>query len=407
MTETIDPKIRSSQIPPELVVADFNFFAIPVPDGDPALAWKTATETLPPIFWTEKNGGHWIATRGEDIEIIQQDHDRFSMRYMKLPKGRFGMRTPPLEFDPPEHFGYRAVISPGFSPKAVASLEPKIRGAIRNVIDGLEPRGECEFVADVSHVIPITVFLDMMGLDQQDAEMLLSLSQLNILATELEVGQRTRRDMADYLWHSVLDRRAHPKDDLLTLVVNGKVNGRPLTNEEIRAMSTNLLAAGLHTVASMMGNVMRFLAMSQAHRRQLIEDPNLIARAIDELIRRYGIANTARVITRDLEFRGVPLREGDMIQIPNCLYGLDEAKVQEPLTVDFKRPLPIPSAAFGNGPHRCPGAGLGRLEIRVLLEEWLPRIPDFEIKPGTTPKAVVGTSNTMQELWLSWIPRGS
>jgi cytochrome P450 len=404
MTATVTCEPGSGRVPPELAVPDFDFFAIPVPDGDPALAWKQATEALPPIFWTDMNGGHWVATRAVDIETIQLDPDRFSMRYMALPKGRRGMRSPPLDFDPPEHASYRAVISPIFSPKAVARLETNIRTVIRDVIAHVEPRGECEFVDEVSHVLPITVFLDMMGLPREDSDMLLRLSALNTTATELQVTQRARHDMADYLWRDVQDRRANPKDDALTTVVQGRVDGRPLTDEEIRGMSTLLLAGGLHTVASMMGNIMRFLALHPAHRQQLVDDPKLIPRAIDEMIRRHGIANTARIVTRDFEFRGVPLRQGDMIQIPNCLYGLDPERVENPLEVDFHRPLPIPSAAFGNGPHRCPGMALGRIEIRVLLEEWLARIPQFAIKPGTVPRAAVGTSNTMHELFLAWTP---
>jgi len=209
------------------------------------------------------------------------------------------------------------------------------------------------------------------------------------------------------MWRAVEDRRAHPRNDLLGQLIAGKIEGRPINDEELRGTCTLLLGGGLDTVASMLGFIARFLATHPEHRRQLVEQPKLVPRAVDELIRRHGVANTARLVTRDFEFQGVPLREGDMIQIPNCLYGLDEARVDDPLRVDFNRPTPIPSAAFGNGPHRCPGMALARLEIRLFLEEWLPRIPDFHIKAGTIPVAAVATTNSMRELWLSWIPRGT
>jgi len=405
MSEILTQTGVAAHVPADLVDAEFDFFALKVPDGDPPLVWKAVKETHPPIFWTNQNGGHWVATRSEDIEAIQLDHERFSMTEMALPKGRRGMKSPPIDLDPPEHFAYRAIISPAFSPRAVAAVEQTIRIVLRGAIDRVEPLGECEFIRDVSHVLPITVFLGMMGLPQEDAEYLLPLSTLNTQAKELEVTQATRAQMADYLMDKIEDRKRNPKDDVLTRVVQGQVNGRPLDPVELRGMCTLLLAGGLDTVASMMGFIARFLATHPEHRRQLLAEPALVPRAVEELFRRHGIANTARLVTRDIEFQGVALKKGDMIQIPNCLYGIDPEKVPDPLTVNFKREGPIPSAAFGNGPHRCPGLALARMEVRVLLEEWLPRIPDFQIKPGTTPHATIGVTHSMRELWLTWMPR--
>jgi cytochrome P450 len=167
-------------------------------------------------------------------------------------------------------------------------------------------------------------------------------------------------------------------------------------------MSTLLLAGGLDTVASMMGHIARFLATSPPHLEQLVNDRKLIPRAIDELIRRNALVNTTRLVREDIDFHGVHLRKDDMIQIPNCFYGLDPSLVDDPFKVDFHRKPPVPSAAFGAGPHTCPGAALARMEIRVWLEEWLDRIPKFQIKPGTTPWVTVGGTNAMRELWLSW-----
>jgi len=405
MTQAAAQLETPAHIPSELVDPDFDFFALKAPDGDPPLAWKAVKDTHPPIFWTNQNGGHWVATRSDDIETIQLDHERFSMTEMALPKGRRGMKSPPIDLDPPEHFAYRAVISPAFSPKAVAAVEETIRTVLRGVIARIEPLGECEFVRDVAHVLPITVFLGMMGLPQEDADYLLPLSRLNTQAKELEVTQRTRAEMADYLRDKIEDRKINPRDDVLTKVVQGKVNGRDLNEVELRGMCTLLLAGGLDTVASMMGFIARFLATHPEHRRQLIAEPALIPRAIEELFRRHGISNTARLITHDFEFQGVWLKQGEMIQIPNCLFGIDPEKVEDPLTINFKREGVIPYAAFGNGPHRCPGIALARLEIRAFLEEWLPRIPDFQIKPGTRPQATIGMTHSMKELWLSWTPQ--
>jgi len=392
-------------IPPELVVADFDFFALKVPDGDAVLTWRNAVENLPPIFWTNQNGGHWVATRGKDIEAIQLDHVHFSMAEFVIPRGRRGMKTPPIDTDPPKHAGFRMIVSLAFSPKVVAGLEPRIRTVIREVVDRLEPRGECEFIGDVSHVLPITVFLGMMGLPQEDSPMLLPLARINSQAKDAAVSQANRQAMGDYMWRAVEDRRAHPKDDVLTRVVNSKVDGRPISDEELRGMCTVLLGGGLDTVASMMGFIACFLATHSVQRKQLVDKPALIPQAVEELMRRNALVNTSRLVTQDYQFCGVQLRKDDIIQIPNCFYGIDPQIVDEPLTVDFGRPAPVPMAVFGKGPHFCPGAPLARMELRIWLEEWLPRIPDFHIKPGTTPLVTVGGTNSMQELWLSWTSR--
>jgi cytochrome P450 len=136
--------------------------------------------------------------------------------------------------------------------------------------------------------------------------------------------------------------------------------------------------------------------------KQLVDNPALIPQAVEELFRRHGVSNTARVIRKELEFCGVTLKEGEQIQGVSALVGLDEATVPNPMDVDFNRPAPIPHATFGNGPHRCPGSILAKREIVVWLEEWLPRIPEFRIKKGTTPRQQSAMVNTVSELWLEW-----
>jgi len=164
------------------------------------------------------------------------------------------------------------------------------------------------------------------------------------------------------------------------------------------------MTGGLDTVASMMGFVMRFLAMHPEHRQRLLDEPAKIPAAVDEFIRRHGVANTARVVTHDTRFEGVELRAGDRVLVPNNLYGLDDEVFENALDVDFDRADASRHASFGNGPHRCPGANLARLEIRLLLEAWLPVIPDFSMDPERPPLMTTGIGNSIIELPLVWQP---
>src|SRR5260370_30733673 len=176
-------------------------------------------------------------------------------------------------------------------------------------------------------------------------------------------------------------RRAQPGDDLISKFTRAEVGGRPLTDQEITGMVTLVLVGGTDPVVTAMSFAALFLARNPAHRRQLVDNPALIPKAVDELLRRFPIVNQGRCVARDLVYKNIPFKTGDMILLPTTLHGLDERAFPNPLEVNFNRPTPMHST-FGNGPHRCPGSNLGRTEIKVFLEEWLKRIPEFQLQPG-------------------------
>jgi hypothetical protein len=192
---------------------------------------------------------------------------------------------------------------------------------------------------------------------------------------------------------------------LISRVVKAEVNGRPVRQDEVLGMTTLLFFGGLDTVASMLSFVARFLARNASHRRQLIDDPKLIPGAIEEFLRRHGLSNTVRILNEDAELGGVQLKKDDIIMVPISLHGMDERRFPDALSLDFKR-KPV-HATFGNGPHRCPGSNLARTEVRVFLEEWLKRIPEFEITPGEQSRTATGAVNTVTYLPLSWPVDGS
>lgn len=389
---------------PAALVFDFDFYDPPAVKDDVHLAWHRLHDIAPDIFWTPRNGGHWVATRGEAIKEVQTDHVRFSHKYFTLPADPKQLFTPlPLGVDPPDHAPYRKIIMPAFMPKAVDALEAHVRAIAIDLVERIAPRGECDFIADFARHLPIAVFMKVVDLPLADRETLLPWAEVVVRSPDMEARREAHGKMGAYLASWVKQRRAAPGDDLISKIVHAEVRDRPITEEETFSLLTLVLFGGLDTVASLMGFVARFLAMNPAHRRDLIDHPDIRRNAVEELIRRHGVSNTARYVTHDLEFHGVALKHGDMIQIPNLLYGLDDRIVDDPLTVDFRRKR-VPLAAFGNGPHTCPGAVLARRELGVFIDEWLPRIPDFEIKPGTTPEMASGLVNGVTKLELRWDP---
>ena len=388
---------------PRRLVRDVDVFNLPGAEHDVHLAWRRLQQECPEIFWTPRNGGHWIATRADDIEAMQLDHERFSMAALSIPRTEpRSMPAIPISLDPPHHWPFRKLMQPAFLPRAVDRLEDGVRATAIRLIEGLAPQGRCEFVGDFATRLPVTVFMEMMDLPVADMERLRPLAEAATRSPDVAERRSASGAMAQYVMAYVRERREAPGDDLISFVGQGEVEGRPISFEETLSMVVLLMFGGLDTVASMLGFVARFLAESPAHRRQLIDEPALIPNAVDELIRRHGLVNTARLVTEDHDYKGVALRKGDQVQLPNGLAGLDERRFDDPLAVDFHRERPIRHAAFGNGPHTCPGAVLARRELKVFLEEWLPRIPDFRVEPGREPQFAVGMVNTVTVLPLVW-----
>lgn len=391
-------------VPRELVY-DFDCFAIDADDGDVQRAWQRLQYEAPDLFWTPRNDGHWVATRGEDIELMQTDHERFSHRRIDIPRTERKFRGLPLHVDPPEHRKYRALIAPSFAPAAVRSAATRARSVTVQLVEEIAPQGRCEFVGDFAKVLPIVVFLQIVDLPTEDATILVPIAERMIRAQTADDRKAAQAHMADYLRPWLDARHAEPGDDLLSVISTAEVDGRPIAPEEVMGMAMLVMAGGLDTVAAMLSFIVCFLAQHPEHRRQLVEDPELIPSATEELLRRHGLTAIAREVTHDFEFNGVALKQGDLVQVPNVLYGLDARVVDDPLTVDFHRAKPIPHAVFGNGPHRCPGNNLARQEIRIFLEEWLPRIPEFELDPTAGPPQIqTGMVSAVLSLPLRWDP---
>lgn len=392
---------RPEHVPAELV-RDVDLFNLPGAREDVHVAWKRIQTEMPRIYWTPRNKGYWMITRAKDIIQMQLDDEHFSMKGALVPNNPRPFPAPPLDIDPPEHAAYRLLVSPAFSPKVINSVEGAVRDYVIQSIESFVGRGECEFVMDFAKELPVIVFLTMVGLPIEDRFQLMPNADIIAQSNNPEEIHEARLQLMEYVRGKVEERRANPVDDIITKVINADINGKPIDPDYALGMCTLLVSGGLDTVRNMMCYFAKFLATHPDHVKQLIDNPELIPNAVEELFRRHGVSNTARLVRKDVEFCGVQLKAGDQIQGVSALVGLDDETVPDPMRVDFTRPAPIPHATFGNGPHRCPGSILARAEMRIFMEEWFKRIPVFGLKPGTRPDQNAGMVNNIRELWLSW-----
>ncbi|HLZ99896.1 MAG TPA: cytochrome P450 [Steroidobacteraceae bacterium] len=396
---SIELAATPSHVPPELVV-DFDYRDFPGHDSDVHLAWKRLHEG-PDLFWSPRHGGYWVATRAEDIDVMQIDHERFSHRSITVPPEPGRAPLAPLEYDPPRHGPLRSVLSPAFGPRPMQELDADLRQLSSELLDAIQLRGQCEFVDAYAKRLPIVTFLRLVDLPLDDRDELLELTELSVRPKSQADQLRAFSGLQQYIGGWIAQRRTSPGKDLLSRMVNARIGDRAIDEVELGGMMPNVIFGGLDTVASALSFTARCLAENPGVRRRLIDDPKLIPTAIEEFLRRFGIPNTARVVTRDMDYKSVKFRAGDVVLLPKTLHGLDERRFPDPLEIDFGR-VRRPHAAFGDGPHRCPGSFLARLEMRVFLEQWLERIPDFRITPGERVRTSSGAVNGVLHLPLSW-----
>lgn len=388
-----------AHVPKELI-RDFDFMSVPADGEDIYLAWQKLRNE-PDFFWTPHHGGHWVATRFEDIEYMFRNYEEFSSHIQALPKEGVPYVLPPIQLDPPQHTGFRKLLAPFFTPKMIGDLGEKARAITVDLIEGFYFKGQCEFVADFALHMPIGIFMSLVDVPAKDRLPLLEIAEKAVRGKNASDQMEAFAATAAYLAPIVAQRKAKPGTDAISAIANGTVDGRPLTDNEIFAMCSIVLFGGLDTVASMLGLFAKFLAENPAHRRQLIDDPALIPNAVEELLRRHHLVNIARMAAKDFVYKGIDFKQGEAILTPTPLAGLDDRVYDDPLKVDFHR-KGQPHLVFGRGAHQCVGSYLARTELKVFIEEWLKRIPDFHIKPGARAEMRGGRVHTVAHLPLAW-----
>lgn len=399
---------RPDNVPADRVV-DFDLYHPPSVEGGFHEAWALLQkEDTPDLVWTPHNEGHWIATRGKVLAELFAGHERFSCRAYVVPKS-VGLQHQmlPVFLDPPENRPYRDLLTRILTPRRVNDMEGTIRAHATTLIDAVIDDGRCDFIHSYSEQLPVRVFMGLVDLPMADLPQLKTWTDYTV-----HIGGEMNYEQAKHAIYTYLDphieaRIGGDRDDMLSLIVNSTVNGRPLERAEMLNLSMQVLLGGLDTVIGFFGFAMHFLACSPRHRRELVDDPSLIPAAVDELLRRFPVVSLAREVKADIEYDGVQLRKGDMVALPTPLAGTDDRYNSCARDVDFQR-RGGQHVTFGKGPHFCLGAYLARVEVRITLEEWLRRIPEFELEPGARLQWRGGLVGAVEKLPLVWnVPAGA
>jgi cytochrome P450 len=338
-------------------------------------------DRYPDIFFSPRSGGYWVVMSHKLITQVMTDPVHFSSRQGQIPPVEPPLAMIPLSLDPPAHAPYRMALMRHFGAKHINAMAIQIRALAADLIDKAVAGDEFEFVRTVGAGLPVTVFMQMMGLPlsrfDEFRELVLDFFSVIPEPRRIELYLQIEQEMRD-----LVDARvASPGDDLVSKLLQDRIGDHQASADELTAMSVLLFTAGMDTVANAAAFTFYYLAKSPDTQAALVRDPSLIPAFVEESLRMYGIVNTPRQVVRDVEVDGVHMKAGDMVFVMLSLAGRDERIVSNPNDFDLSRSS-HPHMVFGGGAHVCAGQFLARLELRLLVEEWVKRVSSFSIAPG-------------------------
>jgi cytochrome P450 len=359
-----------------------------------------------PINHNVRHGGFHSVARYHDLQAVVMDPETFSSRIVSVPMESFGNGTvimPPIQLDPPEHMEFRKLMLPSFTPRSVAKWETMVREIATELIDDLVDRSCCDAAEAYTRHIPTALMAKMLGVAPEDKELFLSLEH-RIVETggvDPEDAFAAALELAQYLAATIERHKLEPADDLIGLMLDAEVDGDRLDIAGITAASFLIVIAGIDTTYSVIGSALWHLAQHPEDRHRLLAEPELMPVAVEEFLRFYAPAVLGRVVTKDTDYCGVKLAKDDLMLVcypaanrdPEVFEDADKFIIDRAHNRHF---------AFGVGPHRCLGSSVARMEVRVALEEWLRRIPDFELDGPDPVSWATGPVWGPRELRLKW-----
>ncbi len=346
-----------------------------------------------PVSWHEGDvhggPGYWIVSRYHDVRFVSKNPRLFASGMGNLieqrPQAELDTLRSMIAMDPPAHPRYRKLVSSGFTPNTTARLEKQTRDRVRTILDQVADKGECDFVTDVAAELPLQVIADLLGVPQEDRHKLFDWSNKLIGSEDPEYGNDMAVTMAagiemmQYAYQLGQHKIAEPSDDLVTLLMTSDFGGEKIEMLEYGSFFLLLAIAGNETTRNLIAHGLLLLLEHSDQMARLRADPSLLPGAIEEMLRvRAPVMYFRRTATEDTEIGGVSIREGDKVTLWYPSANRDEEVFPDADRFDITR-HPNEHLAFGHGQHFCLGAHLARMEIRVMFEELLQRLPDIKL----------------------------
>jgi cytochrome P450 len=359
--------------------------------ADAPAVWDDLRQRCP-VAHTDRFGGAWLPTRYEDVAAIAYDTDHFSSRAIIVSNFRPPAdlapvgEVPPISSDPPFHHDARKLLLPAFTKSAVSRQEESTRAFCHSLIDGFQGRDIVDAAAEYAQHIPMRVIADMLGYPLEDGPQFREFVENALEGVNLPPDERIARmgKLFDYLLAQIRDHLDNPRDDLTTYLVNAELYGQKLDPFHVAGSMALLLIAGIDTTWSAIGASLWHLAKTPEDRKRLVAEPELLPTAMEEFLRAYAPVTMARMVKHDMRWPDVPGQQGvDMkaedwvlLSFPAANRDPEQFERADEVVIDRKVNK---HAAFGLGIHRCVGSHLARMELRVALEVWLERIPEFSL----------------------------
>jgi len=343
-----------------------------------------------PVAHSDRYGGTWLPVRHDDVAAIAYDTEHFTSRSVVASEVRPGPDdppapiglAPPITSDPPFHSMARRLLLPAFSAKRIAQLEPFTRELCKELLGAVAGEAEFDAAVDYAQHIPLRVIVRMLGFPQEDADIFrrfirMVLEDVDATAEERQ-AQQEEGELDAYMDARIAEHLAEPQDDLTSFLLDAELEGTKLDPDHVRGTMVLLMIAGIDTTWSAIGASLWHLAQHPGDRKRLVNEPALMDTAVEELLRAYAPVTMARLVAEDFKFQGCPMKEGDWVLLPFPAANRDPDAFPDADKVRLDR-AENRHAAFGLGAHRCLGSHLARMELRVALEEWMQRYPEFEL----------------------------
>ena len=335
-----------------------------------------------PVYY-DPRGDVWGISRYQDVLAVEKDPETFSSRTAPRPHGN--PLPMMISMDDPLHQRRRSLVNRGFTPKRVADHDPMLRDLCRLIVDNVCEKGECDFVWDIAARLPLMVIAELLGLSEMQeqllhwSEVLMRPTPANPTAQQMAIGQNAIQEFRDSQLQVIAERRRHPKSDLITTLCQAEVDGERLDDESIVQETLLILIGGDETTRHVISGGMLALLQSPDQLVALRDGTADMTVAVEEMIRWTSpIQNMARTVTRDLQFGGQQMGEGDQVIVFYPSANRDDGVFDQPHRFDITR-QPNNHIAFGFGRHFCLGASLARLEVKLMMGEILERMPDLRL----------------------------